>query len=74
MWLMEGAEITQYMRMANELDRMNQDIAQLEQSNAAFEQEIYLVRNDLFTLEKLARERLGYVKEGEVVYQLVDPQ
>jgi len=74
MWLMEGAEITQYMRMANELDRMNQDIAQLEQSNAAFEQEIYLVRNDLFTLEKLARERLGYVKEGEVVYQLVEPQ
>ncbi len=66
--------MTQYIRMANELDRMNQDIAQLEQSNAAFEQEIYLVRNDLFTLEKLARERLGYVKEGEVVYQLVDPQ
>ena len=74
MWLMEGAEMTQYVRMANELDRMNQDIAQLEQSNAAFEQEIYLVRNDLFTLEKLARERLGYVKEGEVVYQLVEPQ
>jgi len=74
MWLMEGAEMTQYIRMANELDRMNQDIAQLEQSNGAFEQEIYLVRNDLFTLEKLARERLGYVKEGEVVYQLVDPQ
>lgn len=74
MWLMKGAEMTQYIRMANELDRMNQDIAQLEQSNAAFEQEIYLVRNDLFTLEKLARERLGYVKEGEVVYQLVDPQ
>ena len=74
MWLMEGAEMTQYIRMANELDRMNQDIAQLEQSNAAFEREIYLVRNDLFTLEKLARERLGYVKEGEVVYQLVEPQ
>ncbi len=74
MWLMEGAEMTQYIRMANELDRMNKEIAQLKQSNAAFEQEIYLVRNDPFTLEKLARERLGYVKEGEVVYQLVEPQ
>jgi cell division protein FtsB len=74
MWLIEGAEMTQYMRMANALDRVKQDIAQLEQSNAAFEREIYLVRNDLFTLEKLARERLGYVKEGEVVYQLVEPQ
>ena len=74
MWLMEGAEITQYMRMANELDRMNQEIADLEKANAALEQEIYLVKNDPFTLEKLARERLGYVKEGEVVYQLVEPQ
>ena len=74
MWLMEGAEITQYMRMANELDRMNQEIAELEQANAALEEEIYLVRNDPFTLEKLARERLGYVKDGEVVYQLVESQ
>ena len=73
MWLMEGAEMTQYIRMENELDRMNQNIAQLEQSNAALEQEIHLVQNDSFTLEKLARERLGYVREGEVVYQLVEP-
>lgn len=73
-WLLEGAEITQYMRMAEELDRMNQEIAQLEQSNAALEQEIHLVKHDPFTLEKLARDRLGYVKEGEVVYQLVEAQ
>ena len=71
MWLMEGAEMTQYIRMAKELDRMNQEIAKLVESNAVLEQEIYLVQNDSFTLEKLARERLGYVKEGEVVYQLV---
>ena len=74
MWLMEGAEMTKYIRMAKELDRMNQEIAKLVESNAVLEQEIYLVQNDSFTLEKLARERLGYVKEGEVVYQLVEPQ
>jgi len=72
MWLMEGAEITHYMRMANELDRMNQEIAELERANAALTKEIHLVKHDPFTLEKLARERLGYVKEGEVVYQMVE--
>ena len=74
MWLMEGAEITQYVRIANELDRMNQKITELEQANSALEKEILLVQTDEFTLEKLARERLGYVKEGEVVYQLVEPE
>ena len=73
-WLLEGAEITQYMRMADELEKMNQEIAQLEQANATLEKEIDLVQHDPFTLEKLARERLGYVKEGEVVYQLVEAQ
>ena len=74
MWLMEGAEITQYVRIANELDRMNQKIAELEQANSTLEKEIFLVQSDEFTLEKLARERLGYVKEGEIVYQLVEPE
>ncbi len=72
MWVMEVAELTHYMRMADELERMNREIVQLEQSNAALEREIHLVQHDPFTLEKLARERLGYVKEGEVVYQLVE--
>lgn len=71
-WLLEGAEITQYMRMADELAKMNHEIAQLEEANAALEKEIYLVKHDPFTLEKLARERLGYVKEGEIVYQMVE--
>ena len=74
MWLMEGAEITQYVRIANDLDRMNQKITELEQANSALEKEIFLVETDEFILEKLARERLGYVKEGEVVYQLVEPE
>jgi len=74
MWLMEGAEITQYVRMASELDRMNEEITELKQTNSALEKEIFLVQTDEFTLEKLARERLGYVKEGEVVYQLVEPE
>ena len=74
MWLMEGAEITQYVRMASELERMNEEIAELKQTNSALEKEIFLIQNDEFTLEKLARERLGYVKKGEVVYQLVEPE
>ena len=73
-WLLEVSEITQYVRIANELERMNQEITELERKNSVLEKEIFLVRNDEFTLEKLARERLGYVKEGEVVYQLVEPE
>lgn len=29
------------------------------------------LRNDLFTIEKIAREKLGMIKEGEVVYKII---
>ena len=43
MWLMEGTEITQYVRMANELERMNEEIAELKQTNSPLEKEIDLI-------------------------------
>jgi cell division protein FtsB len=29
------------------------------------------LRNDLFTIEKIAREKLGMIKDGEIVYKII---
>jgi cell division protein FtsB len=58
--------------MTQELDRTQEEIASLEQANTALREDIDLLESDLFTLEQVARERLGYVKEGETVYQFVE--
>lgn len=70
--LLPGAGGLHYWKMIRELEQTKADIAELKKANAAFREEIRLVKSDPFTLEKLARERLGYVREGETVYQFVE--
>lgn len=71
-WMLEVTGVRQYIQMTQELEKTREEILALEEANAALREHIHLVDSDLFTLEKLSRERLGYVKEGEVVYQFVD--
>ncbi len=71
-WMLEGAGVPHYWTMTRELEQTKADIAELELENAALLDNIRLVESDPFTLERLARERLGYVREGETVYQLVE--
>ena len=71
-WMLEGTGVPHYWKMTQELEQTKEDIAELERENAALLEEIRLVESDPFTLEQLARERLGYVREGETVYQVVE--
>ena len=45
----------------------------LEKENYQLYQEIILLHNDTITIERLARQELGLVKEGELVFQFVHP-
>lgn len=71
-WTLQGTGLPKYWMMTQELERTQEEIASLEQANTALREEIHLLESDSFTLEQLARERLGYVKEGETVYQFVE--
>lgn len=71
-WMLQGTGLPQYWMMTQELDRTQDEIVSLEQANAGLRGKIHRLKSDLFTLEELAREQLGYVKEGETVYQFVE--
>ena len=71
-WLFEGTGILKYYRMTSELTRMEREILELTRVNQALADEIHRIETDPLELEKLARERLGYVRKGETVYQLVE--
>jgi cell division protein FtsB len=47
---------------------------QLQQRNEQLRQHVHRLQSDDLLLEKLARERLGMVKKGEIVYRLTGPQ
>ena len=71
-WMLQGTGLPRYWMMTQELERTQEEITSLQEANDALREEIHRLESDSFTLERLARERLGYVKEGDTVYQFVE--
>ena len=62
-----------YFSMLNHARHLELEIKELEQSNTDLRGELSRLQRDPAKMEELARERLGYVRKGETVYQLVPP-
>jgi cell division protein FtsB len=45
-------------------------IAELQQENATLKEKRQLLEEDPFYLEKVAREKMGVTREGEVIYKI----
>ena len=76
-WVIMAAFIviytTSFTRM-QDLKKINQDyqsqISQLKKENARLKKEKKLLEEDPAYLERIAREKMGLTREGEVVYHL----
>ena len=64
-----------YLRM-RELQRENGElegrVAEVERKNEELETEIGRLEDDMEAVERLAREELGLVKEGETIYRFIE--
>ena len=64
-----------YLRM-RELQRENAElegrVAEVEDKNEELETEIGRLEDDMEAVERLAREELGLVKEGETVFRFIE--
>lgn len=63
--------ITRYRELKSEEDRLNQKIREIDSQIKALADERHLLQTDVAYLEKVIREELGFVKPGEIVYELV---
>ena len=61
--------IPRYLELRAQLERTAQGNAQLEREIAALKHETELLKNDARAIERLARDELGMVREGEIVFQ-----
>ena len=61
-----------------DLKQKNKDyarrIAALEEKNKKFEEERYMLKTDPDYLEKVGRETMGLIRQGETVYKIVPAQ
>ena len=58
-------------RLSRENRQLEKQIEQMQELNAKLREEQRGLMNDPLYLEKVAREKLGVVKKGEVVYKVL---
>jgi len=63
--------ITRYRELKSEEERLNQKIQEIDAQIKALADERRLLQTDVAYLEKVIREELGFVKPGEIIYELV---
>jgi cell division protein FtsB len=63
--------VRKYLGMLRHARELQQEIKELERVNADLRVEIRRIQADPVRIEELARERLGFVRKGETVYQIV---
>ena len=63
--------ITRYRELKSEEERLNQKIQEIDAQIKVLADERHLLQTDVAYLEKVIREELGFVKPGEIVYELV---
>lgn len=63
------------VQLARERNRaMVERIERLKKENAELEKRLEMLKNDMVYIEQRAREKLGIVEEGEIVYEFVPSQ
>lgn len=64
--------VRQLVKLYRTSRQLEQEIATLEIKNRQLQHEAEALKHDPFTIELLAREQLGMVREGETVYEFHD--
>lgn len=64
-----GFSKLQELRQKNR--ELEQEIAKTRQKNIALQEEKQRLENDLSSLEAVAREKMGVVRKGEIIYKIV---
>ncbi len=64
--------VPKYLEMQRRAQGLQQEIQDLERTNTDLKAEIVRLQKDPAKLEEVARERLGFVRKGETVYQVLE--
>ena len=65
-----GQSLTRVWQMKHEVESLEREIARLHAEATKFRDEVASLRSDPEAIEKIARERLGFIMPGEIVLKL----
>lgn len=65
--------VIKYFRMKAQYNRLTREIGILGSENAKLGNEVRMLRTDPDYIERVARDKLGLARPGEIVYYYADP-
>jgi cell division protein FtsB len=73
LWVGEGS-LAEVHNLRQEIGLQQTDLERLKQRNRVLEAEVLDLKTGLEALEERARTELGMIKEGELFYQVIEPE
>jgi len=73
LWVGEGS-LAEVHNLRQEIEYQQAELKRLEQRNRVLEAEVKDLKEGVEALEERARSELGMIKEGELFYQVVEPE
>jgi len=65
--------LIKYYRMKEQYNSLTAEIARLKRDNANLRTNVHSLKNDPAYIERIARDKLGLARPGEIVYYYGDP-
>jgi cell division protein FtsB len=65
--------LVKYYRMKAQYNTLTEEIATLKQDNARLVHDVRVLRSDPACIERIARDKLGLARQGEIVYYYDEP-
>jgi len=65
--------LVKYYRMKSQYNALAEDIGKLKQDNTRLRKDVYALKSDPAYLERIARDKLGLARPGEIVYYYGEP-
>jgi cell division protein FtsB len=59
-------------RMEREVERLAEEVRDIEQENSDLQREVWRLQHDMAYVERLARQELGFVRQGEIVFEFIE--
>ena len=66
--------LLKYIKMKQAYSQVNEEIRTLRSDIEKLTRRIEALKTDRLTIERMARDRLGLAREGELIYEFYEPQ
>ena len=72
-WLQDGG-LPEVIQLQEEIEQVKTEVEKLQERNSSLDAEVKDLKKGLDAIEERARSEMGMIKEGEVYYQVIEPE